>query len=164
MENGVVLGLAAIGGISAFYSLAVVAPLILGAIGGAFSCGILGVVIGLVFVSESVALVTLGCAVLGLFGGPVAALEKSLTVPDSEFVDDFAHAQWAQLSRMCSGITLLVAGLIGAYLSGTNVAADSLDVIAGYGAGSIVGSIGWYFSGSTLVYQLLHTLVHAQAR
>lgn len=156
MNDGLILGLAVVGGIAAFYSFAVVAPLILGAIGGAVGCGIVGVIIGLVFLTESVAEVTVGCVALGTIGGLFGALEKSLTVPDDIYIDDPLREKWGKLSRMCSGITLLIAGLIGAFIAGSTGGVGALEVFAGYGAGTIVGSIGWFLFGNTLVYQLLN--------
>lgn len=162
MNENLVLGLAVIGGISAIYSFAVVVPLILGAIAGAIGCGIIGVIIGLIFLADATdtaVLVVLGCVLLGLVGGLVGALEKMLVVSADEYVEieDVFEIQWKQLSTICSGITLLIAGIIGASIAGTNTQADALTHFAGYGAGSLVGSVGWFVAGKKMVHQLMLT-------
>ncbi len=157
MQDNIVLGLAVIGGISALYTLATVAPLILGALGGAIGCGILGAIIGLVFIADSAGLVVVGCIALGFIGGLISALEKMLVVSADEYVEDILKVRWSQLSSICSGIILLISGMVGASIAGANSDLGTLGVLAGYGAGALVGSVGWFVSGKKMVYQLMLT-------
>ena len=72
MNDIIVLGLAAIGGVSIFYSFVSIDGAIVAAIG----CGILGIIVGLLFFGEAAAGFAIICAALGLGGGAVSNLLK----------------------------------------------------------------------------------------
>ncbi len=148
MNDIIVLGLAAIGGVSIFYSFVTIGGAIVAAIG----CGIIGIIIGLLFLDESAAGFTLICAALGLVGGAVDGPRKMLKMTHDGMThgESYYDSQLTQIETSTLVITLMLAGLIGAFIVGVTSAGDALRVIAGYGAGTVVGIAVWRVIRDTL--------------
>lgn len=200
MEDILVLGLAAIGSISVFWALTIILPLLVGAAFGAIGCGTIGIIIGLIFLRESLTDVAVTCVVIGLVGGAIHTLQVMLKTKYSEFSEyvysednpfvtmvmisdsviggiksiiavvfgryvyvnfktygDSYFTEVNQISSFIFDITLIVAGTIGAYFAFATSEGNALIVIAGYGAGTIVGIVGWMLFGGRLVTRLVES-------
>ena len=148
MEDIIVLGLAAVGGISIIYSLFALGGAIIGAIGGAIGCGILGLFVGLLFLGEAAGGFTAICAIIGLGVGAVGGLLRATHGPDESDPNYVYNPQTAHLTKrgtLTFVIVTLALGLAGAAIAGATSEGDTVRTLAGYGGGSMVGMLVWRF-------------------
>ena len=80
-----------------------------------------------------------------------------LKVAHDDYYDDPLETLFKEVAIFALGITLIVSGLIGAFIAYDNSQGDILRVVAGHGGGSIVGIVAWYLFGRTLVERLLNS-------
>lgn len=148
MEDIIVLGFAAVGGIFVLYTLFALGGAIIGAIGGAIGCGVLGLIAGVLFLGEAAGAFTAICAIIGLGAGAVRGLLRATHGPDESDPNYVYNPQTAHLTQrgtLTFVIVTLAIGAVGAGIAGATSEGDTLRTVAGYGGGSIVGILVWRF-------------------
>lgn len=153
MEDIIVLGLAAVGGISILYTLFALGGAIIGAIGGAIGCGVLGLIAGLILMGEAAGAFAAFSAIIGLGLGAVSGLLRATHGPDESDPDFVYNPQTAHHTKRGT-LTLVILtfaiGAAGAAIAGVTSEGDTLRTVAGYGGGSIVGILVWRFLRDTI--------------